>query len=74
MPVKEELFTLFHLYQAEEIFLTGTAAEILPAVKIDGRVIGTGKPGPRTQQLVGHFRDLTRKTGVPVYETAGSAK
>ena len=44
IKVKEELITRYDLYIAEECFLTGTAAEIIPVVKIDGRTIGTGKP------------------------------
>ncbi|HHT9154093.1 MAG TPA: branched-chain-amino-acid transaminase, partial [Candidatus Hypogeohydataceae bacterium YC40] len=58
--VMEELFTRYELYTAEECFLTGTAAEIVPVVKIDGRVIGNGKPGKVTQFLLKSYRELTR--------------
>jgi branched-chain amino acid aminotransferase len=46
----------FDLYNADECFLTGTAAEIVPVVKIDGRVVGTGEPGPVTTDLLTRFR------------------
>ncbi|MCK6468619.1 MAG: branched-chain-amino-acid transaminase [Candidatus Brocadia sinica] len=60
IQVKEELMTRYDLYIADECFLTGTAAEIIPVVKIDGRVIGTGKPGRITLDLLKRYRDLTR--------------
>jgi len=60
IKVKEELITRYDLYIAEECFLTGTAAEIIPVVKIDGRTIGTGKPGKITSNLLKRYRDLTR--------------
>jgi len=50
--------TRHDLYVADECFLTGTAAEVIAVVKLDGRPIGTGKPGAMTQQLLGSFRDL----------------
>ncbi|MCX7804309.1 MAG: branched-chain-amino-acid transaminase [Planctomycetota bacterium] len=59
--VREEMMTRYDLYTADEVFLTGTAAEIIPAVKIDGRVIGTGKPGPVTMDLLARFRKLVGK-------------
>ena len=58
--VKEELMTRYDLYIADECFLTGTAAEIIPVVKIDGRTIGTGKPGKITLDLLKRYRDLTK--------------
>jgi branched-chain amino acid aminotransferase len=51
IPVKEGRFSLDDLYLADEAFLTGTAAELTPIREVDGRVIGSGKPGPITQQL-----------------------
>jgi len=68
LEVREDLFTLYHVYSADECFLTGTAAEIIPVVKTDGRIIGTGKPGRMTLRLIDEFRELTRLTGVPIYE------
>ena len=56
----------FDLYTADEVFVTGTAAEIGPITNIDGRVIGTGKPGPITKKLMKAYTDLTRKTGTPI--------
>ena len=64
LPVKEEVMTRHDLYNAEECFLTGTAAEIAPIVKIDGRMIGSGKPGPVTLRLMRNFRKLTKTAGV----------
>ena len=46
----------------------GTGAEIMPVIKIDGRVIGTGKPGPLTRKLVTEYHSLTKVTGQPIYE------
>jgi len=64
LEVREELLTRHDLFNADECFLTGTAAEIVPVVKIDGRVIGTGKPGPVTTRLQQAFRQLTKTEGV----------
>ncbi|OGS24793.1 MAG: branched-chain-amino-acid transaminase [Elusimicrobia bacterium RIFOXYB2_FULL_50_12] len=68
LEVREDLFTLYHVYSADECFLTGTAAEIIPVVKTDGRTIGDGKPGKMTLRLIEEFRELARLTGVPIYE------
>lgn len=64
--VKEELFTPYHVYIGEEVFLTGTAAEVIPVTQVDGRAIGDGHPGKTTLRLIKEFRDLTRLTGVPI--------
>ncbi len=64
LSVREEIFTRHDLYTADEVFLTGTAAEIVPVVKIDNRIIGSGKPGKITQTLIKAFRHLTSKEGV----------
>jgi branched-chain amino acid aminotransferase len=56
------------IYTADECFLTGTAAEVIPAVQLDRRLIGNGQPGPITLQLIESFRELTRATGTPIYE------
>ena len=53
--------TRYDVYTADECFLTGTAAEVIPVVKIDGRLIGTGKPGPITKQLHEAFHKLVRQ-------------
>ncbi len=55
------------LYSADECFLTGTAAEIIPVVKIDEHIIGSGKPGKTTLRLIEEFHKLTKREGVPIY-------
>jgi branched-chain amino acid aminotransferase len=62
--VREDVFTRHDLYTADEVFLTGTAAEIVPVVKIDNRTVGAGKPGPVTQALTRAFRKITDKEGL----------
>ena len=59
-------FTMYDLWAADEVFVTGTAAEIAPVVESDGRVIGDGKPGPVTKKLMAAFRKLVTSTGTPV--------
>lgn len=61
LPVQEIALTRHDVFSADECFLTGTAAEIIPVVKCDGRVIGNGKPGPVTKQLREAFHRLTRE-------------
>lgn len=61
IPVREEALTRHDVYTADECFLTGTAAEVIPVVKCDGRVIGTGKPGPLTKLLRELFFKLVRE-------------
>lgn len=61
---REEMLTRHDLYNADECFLTGTAAEIAPIVRIDGRLIGNAKPGKVTTRLMRDFRKLTRTDGV----------
>ncbi|MBU6410385.1 MAG: branched-chain-amino-acid transaminase [Verrucomicrobia bacterium] len=62
----EANLTRYDLFNADECFITGTAAEIVPVVKIDGRVIGTGAPGLLTRRLVADYHALTRSTGEPI--------
>lgn len=59
----ETVFTRHDIFTADECFLTGTAAEIIPVVKVDGRVIGSGKPGPITRRLMAAFHELVRRVG-----------
>jgi len=66
--VSEPNLTRYDLFNAEECFVTGTGAELVPVVKIDGRVIGTGKPGPITRQLVDRYHSLTKVSGEPIYD------
>ena len=56
----------YDVFNADECFLTGTGAEIIPVVKVDGRVIGTGKPGRITKQLVKQYSDLVQTSGEPI--------
>jgi branched-chain amino acid aminotransferase len=63
LRVREADLTRYDLFIADECFLTGTGAELIPVVKIDGRVIGNGKPGSITRSLVQAYRDLTQTTG-----------
>lgn len=60
MTVRQIPLTRHDVYVADECFLTGSAAEVIPVVKVDGRVIGTGEPGPITQQLRAGFQELVR--------------
>ena len=60
MPVHERNLTRHEFYNADECFLTGTGAELVPVVKIDGRVIGNGTPGPATIELVERYHTLTK--------------
>jgi len=66
--VKEEPFTRHDVYTADEVFLTGTAAEVIAVVKVDGRVIGNGAPGEHTKRLLEAFRRRVVTEGVKVYE------
>jgi branched-chain amino acid aminotransferase len=71
--VVEERLLQYDVYTASECFLTGTAAEIIPVVKVDGRMIGTGKPGKITKELMARFRQLTGSEGVPIYPEGKAA-
>ena len=68
LTVSEPNLTRYDLFNADECFLTGTGAEIVPVVKIDGRVVGTGKPGPITRKLEEEYRALTKNSGEPIYK------
>jgi branched-chain amino acid aminotransferase len=63
LKVSEPNLTRYDLFNADECFLTGTGAEIVPVVKIDGRVIGGGKPGKLTRKLVDDYHALTKVSG-----------
>jgi branched-chain amino acid aminotransferase len=60
LPVKETRFTRDEMYIADEMFFTGTAAEITPVREVDDRLVGTGKPGPVTKQIQDEFFDIVR--------------
>ena len=67
LTVAEPNLTRYDLFNADECFLTGTGAELIPIVKIDGRIIGAGKPGPITRRLVDKYHALTKVSGEPIY-------
>jgi branched-chain amino acid aminotransferase len=66
IPVQETDLGYFDLYTADEVFVTGTAAEVAPIVYIDGRTIGSGRPGPITRQLMAAFHAVTEREGTPI--------
>ncbi len=64
----ERELTRYDIYTADECFLTGTAAEVIPAVELDRRPIGHGRPGAMTGRFIEAFRQLTRSSGTPIYD------
>ncbi len=64
IPCRQAVTTLYDVYNAEEAFLTGTAAEVIPMVTCDGRKIGDGRPGKITGQVIAAFRAITNSDGV----------
>jgi branched-chain amino acid aminotransferase len=64
---REERLTRYDLFTADECFLSGTGAELVPVVSLDGRVIGDGHPGPVTRQLTAGLRALAAREGDPVF-------
>jgi len=67
IEAREELFTRYDLYAAEECFLTGTAAEVIPVISVDERVIGAGVPGEIFKKILVAFRELTKVDGPKIY-------
>lgn len=65
--LKEVQMARYDLYTADELFLTGTAAEVVPVAEYDKRIIGSGEPGPVTRKLIAAFRELVETTGTPIY-------
>ncbi|BCJ88110.1 branched-chain-amino-acid transaminase [Effusibacillus dendaii] len=66
IPCEEKPFTRHDVYVADEVFLTGTAAEVIPVVDVDSRIIGNGKPGQMTELLTREFRKITVVEGTKV--------
>lgn len=66
LQVSEPNLTRYDIFNADECFLTGTGAEVVPVVKVDGRVIGAGTPGPRTRELVRKYHELVQSSGEPI--------
>lgn len=67
IKISETDITRHDVFVADECFLTGTAAEVIPVIKCDGRVIGTGKAGEISSRIFARFREITRETGTPIY-------
>jgi len=67
IKVHERVFTRYEIFTADECFLSGTAAEAIPVVKVDGRPIGDGKPGPITLKLLAAFKELIKNEGEKIY-------
>jgi len=63
IPVVETNITRYDVWNADECFLTGTAAEVIPVIEVDARTIGTGKPGPLTAKILAEFRKKASKEG-----------
>ena len=61
MPCEENRLERHDLYIADECFLTGTGAEVIPVTKVDGREVGNGQPGPLTRRLIDAFRAYIRE-------------
>ncbi|MFZ3171794.1 MAG: branched-chain-amino-acid transaminase [Carboxydocellales bacterium] len=69
IEVRADVFTRHDIYIADECFLTGTAAELIPVVVVDGRTIGDGKPGKMFNQLLEDFHKLTLVEGSEIFLT-----
>ncbi len=67
IEVIEKEFTLFNVYTADECFLTGTAAEVIPVREVDKRVIGNGEAGPVTKKLLKAFHEYAQNNGTSIY-------
>ena len=66
IPLVERDLSRHDIYTCDECFLTGTAAEVIAATKLDQRVLGTGRPGPLTQRIIARFREIAGSTGTPI--------
>ena len=67
VKVEEKVFTRYEVFTADECFLSGTAAEAIPVVKVDGRTIADGKPGPVTKKITEAFKELIKTEGTEIY-------
>ena len=66
LEISETPFTQYELYTADECFLTGTAAEIIPVIKVDDRVIGNGVPGEITKKIIDNFKNHIDEKGTEI--------
>lgn len=73
IPCDECDLTLTEVYRASEMFCSGTMGELAAVARVDGRLIGDGRPGPVTRRLSGLFRALTEREGTPVTTSAAAA-
>ncbi|MGI8820389.1 MAG: branched-chain-amino-acid transaminase [Chthoniobacterales bacterium] len=67
IKISETDISRHDVFVADECFLTGTAAEVIPVIKADGRVIGSGTPGAMTTRMIARFREMVREGGTPIY-------
>ena len=67
IPAREKRLTRYDVYTADECFLSGTGAEVMPIAEVDGRKIGTATPGPVTKRLLDAFHALVRREGDPIW-------
>jgi branched-chain amino acid aminotransferase len=67
IPARQQRLTRYDVYTADECFLSGTGAEVMPIAEVDGRQIGTSTPGPVTKRLLGAFHALVRREGDPIW-------
>ena len=66
VPLREQALTRYDLWTADECFLTGTAAEVIPCVEVDHRAVGTGKPGEVTKRFIASFREKVTSVGTMI--------
>ncbi|MFW6266264.1 MAG: branched-chain-amino-acid transaminase [Halanaerobiales bacterium] len=67
LEVREELFTRHDIFNADECFLSGTAAEVIPVVEVDGRKVGRGSVGSKTTEIISRFREIANSSGTEIY-------
>ncbi len=67
IPAAEARLTRYDVYTADECFLTGTGAELMPVVEVDGRHVADGRPGSITRRLTDEFHTLVRNEGEPLW-------
>ena len=66
LPLVERDLSRHDIYTCDECFLTGTAAEVIAATKLDQRILGSGRPGPLTLKIIARFREIAGSTGTPI--------
>ncbi len=74
LEVLEPNLTRYDVFNADECFLTGTGAEVVPVIKVDGRIIGTGTPGPITREIVKRYQKLVHSSGEPIFPAKPAKK